>query len=55
MAGKSSMAKAKSKVLLGGSDSEDEGALKINENYAERYNKWRGKEELQKCKLIALK
>lgn len=25
--------------------------LKINKSYAENYNKWRGKEELQRCKL----
>jgi hypothetical protein len=53
--GRGSMAKARGKVLLGESDSEDEGALNINENYAERYNRWRGKEELQKCKSIDLK
>lgn len=54
-AGESSMANEKGKVLLGDSDSEGEGALNINENYAERYNRWRGKEELQKCRPLTVK
>ncbi|XP_065331889.1 protein KRI1 homolog [Cloeon dipterum] len=48
MAGKSSMVNKKSINLLDCSDSEEETNLKINENYAEKYNNWRGKEELQK-------
>ena len=28
--------------------SEEEGNLKINSNYAEKYNQWREKEEYQK-------
>ena len=45
----------KNKAVLDlGSDSEDEAGGKfkewtINKNYAERYDKWRGSEELQKC------
>ncbi|XP_059484513.1 protein KRI1 homolog [Neocloeon triangulifer] len=48
MAGKSSMEKRKAKNLLDGSDSDEDISLKINENYAQRYEKWRGKEEIQK-------
>ena len=29
------------------------GDFGINKNYAERYNNWRGKEEMQKCKQIS--
>ncbi|XP_037288508.2 protein KRI1 homolog [Rhipicephalus microplus] len=32
------------------SDSDDVGELKLNEDYAKNYNKWREKEELQKLK-----
>ena len=47
--------RAKISKLLESSDSEEEAAgdgnkLKLNTNYAERYEKWRGKEELQKRK-----
>lgn len=34
----------------GDSDSDDVGELKLNEDYAKNYNKWREKEELQKLK-----
>jgi hypothetical protein len=34
------------------SDKEDLKELTINKNYADRYNNWREKEELQKCILI---
>lgn len=37
--------------LLDLSDSDDDSRLKINNNYAERYDNWRQKEELQKCEL----
>ena len=36
--------------LFNDDNSDDEGELKINDKYAERYNQWRGKEEYQKCK-----
>lgn len=48
--------------LFGDSDDEDvkekvEEAggekLSINKNYADRYNQWRQKEELQKCECLA--
>lgn len=35
-------------LLAGGSDSDEEVELKLNEDYAKNYNKWREKEELQK-------
>ncbi|XP_047117987.1 protein KRI1 homolog [Schistocerca piceifrons] len=38
------------KELLCGSDSEPENILTVNKSYAERYNTWREKEELQKLK-----
>ena len=28
------------------------GQLAVNKNYADRYNNWRGKEEMQKCTLM---
>ncbi len=31
------------------SDKEDLNEFSINKNYADRYNNWREKEELQKC------
>jgi hypothetical protein len=34
--------------LEGDDDNDVSGGFKINEKYAERYEKWRGKEELQK-------
>lgn len=37
-------------LLAGGSDSDEEVELKLNEDYAKNYNKWREKEELQKLK-----
>lgn len=44
----------KKKIELSLSDEEEveatSTALKINKNYAERYEKWRNKEEIQKCK-----
>lgn len=36
--------------MLLGDDSDSEVKLEINKNYAGRYNSWRHKEELQKCK-----
>ena len=33
---------------------EEEIEFKINEDYANRYNKWREKEELQKCMYFVL-
>ena len=33
-------------------ESENKNELTINENYAQRYDNWRSKEELQRCKLI---
>lgn len=30
------------------------GQLAVNKNYAERYNNWRGKEEMQKCTLLSV-
>jgi hypothetical protein len=36
--------------MLLGDDSDSEVKIEINENYASRYNSWRQKEELQKCK-----
>lgn len=49
---KSASSKATFKLL--DSDSETEGTKKedltFNKDYAERYEKWRGKEELQKSK-----
>jgi hypothetical protein len=36
------------------SDKEDLKELTINKNYADRYNNWREKEELQKCISIFL-
>lgn len=38
------------KDLLCGSDSEAENTLTVNKSYAERYNTWREREELQKLK-----
>lgn len=32
-----------------GDESSEEGDLKINKNYAEKYEQWRSKEVLQKC------
>nr|CAG4649324.1 EOG090X05XL [Scapholeberis mucronata] len=37
-------------TLFDGDSSEDEGQLKINSGYAEKYNQWREKEEYQKLK-----
>ena len=36
--------------ILESDSSSDEESLHINETYAEKYNKWRQKEELQKLK-----
>jgi hypothetical protein len=36
--------------MLLGDDSDSEVKLEINKDYAGRYNSWRHKEELQKCK-----
>lgn len=38
--------------IMNSSDEEEasENLLNINKNYADRYNTWRGKEELQRCK-----
>ena len=38
--------------MLLGDDSDSEIKLTINESYAGRYNTWRQKEELQKCKFV---
>jgi hypothetical protein len=36
-------------TLFDEASSDEEGNLKINSNYAEKYNHWREKEEYQKC------
>jgi hypothetical protein len=36
--------------MLLGDDSDSEVKLEVNKDYAGRYNSWRHKEELQKCK-----
>ena len=38
--------------LLGSDSSDEEVSFKINEGYAKNYEKWRKKEEKQKCKQI---
>lgn len=38
------------KLDLLSDEEQDAKELKINKNYAERYDNWRGKEELQRCK-----
>lgn len=38
-------------TLFDEGSSEDEGKLKINQSYADKYNQWREKEEYQKCNL----
>jgi hypothetical protein len=39
--------------MLLGDDSDSEVKIEINKSYAGRYNSWRQKEELQKCKCNA--
>lgn len=45
----------KNKVLFDADEEEEDNSvsfkngLGINKNYADRYDKWRGKEELQRC------
>ena len=34
-------------------EADDRGQLAVNKNYADRYNDWRGKEEMQKCRFSA--
>ena len=51
----SSRAKKEAKVSLFDEDENDKETfggtqLAVNKNYADRYNNWRGKEEMQKCK-----
>ena len=41
-------------TLFDEASSDDEGNLKINSNYAEKYNQWREKEEYQKRQLNLL-
>ena len=40
--------------LFGAEDGVDDNnfGIAINTQYADRYNNWRGKEEMQKCKFI---
>lgn len=35
--------------MLNLDNDDEESGFKINKKYAERYENWRGKEELQKC------
>ena len=37
--------------LFNGDNSDSEDELKINTDYANNYNNWRQKEELNKCKI----
>ena len=41
------------KILNSDSEEDDDNKveLKINDRYADRYNTWREKEEMQKCEL----
>lgn len=41
-------------TLFDEASSDEEGNLKINSNYAEKYNHWREKEEYQKCQSTSL-
>ncbi len=41
-------------TLFDEASSDEEGNLKINSNYAEKYNQWREKEEYQKCQSTSL-
>ena len=36
-------------TLFDENNSDEEGNLKINQSYADKYNQWREKEEYQKC------
>ena len=55
------MVKEKKQILIGSDEDEELGdsagfggaksGLSINKKYAERYDNWRNKEELQKCNL----
>jgi hypothetical protein len=36
-------------------NNDEASELKINKNYAQRYDNWRSKEELQRCKLILMR
>ena len=38
--------------MLLGDDSDSEVKIEINKNYADHYNSWRQKEELQKSKFV---
>lgn len=38
--------------LFNGDNSDSDGEIKINSDYAKDYNNWRQKEELNKCKQI---
>lgn len=38
-------------TLFDDNGSDDEGQLTINQGYADKYDKWREKEEYQKCKM----
>ena len=44
----------KKKILFDEKEDEgdDETTIKINKNYADRYENWRSKEEFQKCNLV---
>lgn len=39
-------------TLFNGNNSDSDGEIKINTGYAENYNNWRQKEELNKCMYI---
>ena len=42
------MGRKTGKLFEKGGDSDDDGGLKINKNYADRYDRWREKEEYEK-------